>query len=168
VGFGIPAVAPLAVAIDPLRSVNRYGLFAVMTTVRLEIIVEGSADGSNWRAYEFFDKPGDVRRAPPWVAPFQPRLDWQMWFAALSSEGEERWFRAFCRRLLEGSPRVTALLAYDPFAGRPPRYMRATMYRYRFTDWATGRATGVWWVRERVREYLPVITLGATASGRRL
>src|SRR5262249_51219968 len=111
-GFGRPqAVRTLADAIDPLRSVNGYGLFAVMTTTRPEIIVEGSQDGSTWKAYEFVDKPGELSRRPPWVAPFQPRLDWQMWFAALGRFDDEQWFQRFCARLLEGSPPVTKLLA---------------------------------------------------------
>jgi lipase maturation factor 1 len=158
-GFPRPgAVRWLADAIDPLRSVNGYGLFAVMTTTRPEIIVEGSQDGSTWKAYEFFDKPGDLSRRPPWVAPFQPRLDWQMWFAALGRFEEEHWFQRFCARLLEGSPPVTKLLAVNPFPDAPPRFVRATLYRYRFTGWATGRSTGAWWVRERLGEYAPVLS----------
>ena len=135
-----PLVAPAAEVIAPLRSVNTYGLFAVMTTTRPEIIIEGSDDGIEWKAYEFAYKPGDLHRRPPWVAPHQPRLDWQMWFAALSSYDAEPWFQRFCRRLLEGSPDVLRLLAYDPFAGRPPRYVRATLYRYRFSDRAARRS----------------------------
>ena len=158
-GFRRPTVVgPLADAIDPLRSVNGYGLFAVMTTTRPEIVVEGSRDGSTWRAYEFPDKPGDLSRRPPWVAPFQPRLDWQMWFAALGRFEEERWFQRFCARLLEGSPPVTKLLAGNPFPDAPPRFVRATLYRYRFTGWSAGRSTGAWWVRERLGEYAPVLS----------
>jgi hypothetical protein len=153
-----PAVGWLAGAIDPLRSVNGYGLFAVMTTTRPEIVVEGSQDGSTWKAYEFFDKPGDLSRRPPWVAPFQPRLDWQMWFAALGRFDNEVWFQRFCARLLEGSPPVTKLLAVNPFPDTPPRFVRATLYRYRFTDWSTGRSTGMWWMRERVGDYAPVLS----------
>ena len=159
-GLGTPPIArPLLGAIDPLRSVNPYGLFAVMTTTRPEIIVEGSVDGTTWRAYEFRDKPGAVTRQLPWVAPFQPRLDWQMWFAALGRYEEEPWFWSFSRRLLEGSPAVLRLLDRDPFDGKPPRFVRATLYQYRFSDRATHRATGVWWRRERVRDYSPVLSL---------
>ncbi|HEX5111101.1 MAG TPA: lipase maturation factor family protein [Vicinamibacterales bacterium] len=158
-GFGRPgAVRALADGIDPLRSVNGYGLFAVMTTTRPEIVVEGSMDGSTWKAYEFFDKPGDLSRRPPWVAPFQPRLDWQMWFAALGRFEDEHWFQRFCARLLEGSPAVTKLLASNPFPDAPPRFVRATLYRYRFTDWSAGRSTGDWWTRERLGEYAPVLS----------
>ena len=161
VGIGgplVPLVAPLADLIAPLRSVNAYGLFAVMTTTRPEIIVEGSDDGVEWKAYEFVYKPGDPHRRPPWVAPHQPRLDWQMWFAALGRYDDEPWFDAFCRRLLAASPDVLRLLASDPFGGRPPRFVRATLYRYRFSDWTTGRAERVWWTRERLGDYSPVLS----------
>jgi hypothetical protein len=160
VGIGLPLaplVVPIAEFIAPLRSVNAYGLFAVMTTTRPEIIVEGSEDGVEWKAYEFSYKPGDVRRRPPWIAPHQPRLDWQMWFAALGQYEDEPWFDDFCRRLLAASPDVLRLLANDPFGGRPPRFVRATLYRYRFSDWTTGRREGVWWTRERLGDYSPVL-----------
>jgi hypothetical protein len=163
-----PLVAPVAEAIAPFRSVNTYGLFAVMTMTRPEIIIEGSDDGIGWKAYEFAYKAGDLHRRPPWVAPHQPRLDWQMWFAALGSYDSEPWFQRFCRRLLEGSPDVLRLLAYDPFAGRAPRYIRATLYQYRFSDRAAWRADGVWWTRERLGEYSPVLSLDQlTAEGDR-
>jgi hypothetical protein len=153
-----PLVAPIADVIAPLRSVNAYGLFAVMTTTRPEIIVEGSDDGVEWKAYEFAYKPGDLRRRPPWVAPHQPRLDWQMWFAALGQYEGEPWFDSFCRRLLTASPDVLGLLASDPFGGQPPRFVRATLYRYQFSGWTTGRAEGVWWTRERLGGYSPVLS----------
>jgi hypothetical protein len=95
--------------------VNHYGLFSIMTTSRLEIIVEGSRDGKNWLPYEFKFKPGDLKRAPPWVAPHQPRLDWQMWFAALSDYRLNSWFIAFLIRLLQGSAPVVGLLKHNPF-----------------------------------------------------
>lgn len=138
--------------IDPLRSVNTYGLFAVMTPTRPEIIVEGSLDGVEWRTYEFRFKPGALEKAPPVVAPFQPRLDWQMWFAALASSPEP-WYYRFCERLLDGSPAVRKLLANDPFDGTPPKYVRSTLYRYRFAP----RGQTGWWVRERLGEYSPVL-----------
>ncbi|HWB83315.1 MAG TPA: lipase maturation factor family protein [Bryobacteraceae bacterium] len=141
--------------VSPLRIVNSYGLFAVMTTTRPEIIVEGSNDGTHWSAYEFRDKPGDLHRAPPVVEPFQPRLDWQMWFAALGSYHENRWFVNFMVRLLEGDSDVVRLLAYNPFPQTPPRYVRAELYLYSFTNWGD-RA---WWRRERQGEYLPTVSL---------
>src|SRR5579863_5235794 len=111
--------------IAPLRIVNGYGLFAVMTTTLPEIVVEGSDDGVQWREYGFKYKPGDVMRAPRWNFPHQPRLDWQIWFAALGPASENPWFPQFLQRLLENSPQVTALLAINPFQPRPPRYVRA-------------------------------------------
>src|SRR5262249_52367877 len=134
--------------------------FAIMTTARPEIIVEGSDDGATWKAYEFSYKPGDVRRGPKWIAPHQPRLDWQLWFAALGDYGTERWVKAFCQRLLQASPSVRGLLAYDPFEGKPPRFVRAQLYLYHFADAETRRRDGVWWTRTRVREYSPVLTSG--------
>jgi len=163
-----PLVAPVADAIEPLRSVNTYGLFAVMTTTRPEIIVEGSSDGAAWAPYEFAYKAGDVRRRPPWVAPHQPRLDWQMWFAALEDPSTAPWFERFCRRLLAGSPDVLRLLARNPFPDRPPRYIRAVVYRYHFAPPADHRR-GIWWTRELVGDYMPVLsaqTDAADAAGR--
>jgi hypothetical protein len=145
--------------ISPLRLINSYGLFAVMTTTRPEIVLEGSRDGAIWQPYEFRYKPGDVKRAPPWVAPYQPRLDWQMWFAALGNADENRWFYNFAARLMQGSAPVLGLLAHNPFPGAPPRYIRAVVYDYRFTDSAERRRTGAWWHREEKATYLPAISL---------
>jgi len=140
--------------------VNGYGLFASMTTSRPEIIVEGSNDGQNWLPYEFKYKAGDLARAPAWIEPYQPRLDWQMWFAALEgSPNVEGWFPTFARRLLEGSPQVLALLDKNPFPDKPPHYIRAELYNYRFTDFATRQATGNWWQREPAGEFFPPSTL---------
>ncbi len=153
---------PLGAVMDflsPFRLVNRYGLFAVMTTTRPEIIVEGSNDGQNWQAYEFRYKAGDVHRPPLWVAPLQPRLDWQMWFAALGSYQQNPWFSSFLLRLLQGSPDVLQLLDKNPVPDHPPRYIRATVYDYSFTDPATLSSTGTWWRREAIGPYVPPITL---------
>ncbi len=139
-------------AAAPFQVVNSYGLFAVMTTTRPEIIVEGSSDGENWQAYEFRYKPGDLRRAPRWVAPHQPRLDWQMWFAALGNYRSNLWFVGFAARLLEGSPQVAGLLEKNPFPDHPPRYVRALVYEYSFTDRETRRRTGEWWSRKPLGE----------------
>jgi len=149
---------------SPFQVVNSYGLFAVMTTERLEIVVEGSDDGQQWQAYEFPYKPGDVNRAPRWAAPYQPRLDWQMWFAALGDYQTNPWFVSFAERLLEGSPEVTALLAKNPFPDHPPRYVRAVTYDYKFSTWDERRRTGAWWHREPHGEYLPTVGLRAAAS----
>jgi hypothetical protein len=143
---------------SPFRSVGGYGLFMVMTTSRPEIIVEGSEDGASWLPYEFRWKPGDVLRRPSFVAPHQPRLDWQMWFAALGTCDENPWFIAFLARLLQGSPPVLRLLAKNPFPDHPPRYVRAVLYDYRFTDSATRRATGAWWQRTEKGLYCPILS----------
>jgi predicted DCC family thiol-disulfide oxidoreductase YuxK len=153
---------PVAVAdtwLEPFRTFNGYGLFAVMTTERREIVVEGSEDGANWLTYEFRYKPGDVHRRPGFVAPFQPRLDWQMWFAALGDYRQNPWFVNFCLRLLQGSAEVSALLEKNPFPDHPPHYLRAEFYDYQFTNFSERRATGAWWKREPVGEYLPTISL---------
>ena len=144
--------------LEPFHLVNGYGLFSVMTTERPEIIVEGSHDGVAWEAYEFKWKPDEVRRRPRFVAPHQPRLDWQMWFAALSYYHGVPWFRHFLLRLLRGSSDVLALMRKNPFADKPPRFVRAVLYDYRFTDFTAGRATGAWWRRERRGLYSPVLS----------
>lgn len=152
-------VVLLQEALQPLRSANRYGLFAVMTTSRHEIIIEGSNNGVKWFPYEFKYKPGEPTKRPGFVAPHQPRLDWQMWFAALGSYREHPWLIQFCIRLLQGSPEVLSLLANNPFPDSPPRYVRAVVYDYHFTDIATKRREGSWWRRERKGLYCPVLSL---------
>jgi hypothetical protein len=122
-------------------------------------VIEGSDDGLTWQAYEFRWKPGDPARAPEFVAPHQPRLDWQMWFAALGELRASPWLVGLMERLLEGSPPVLALLERDPFAGRPPRLVRALLYDYRFTDAATRGRDRRWWRRELRGPYSPVLTL---------
>jgi lipase maturation factor 1 len=152
-------IAAIAGYIEPFRIANGYGLFRVMTKSRPEIIIEGSADGTEWRPYEFKWKPGALERPPPWVAPHQPRLDWQMWFAALGTYRHNPWFVSLLERLLRNTPAVTRLLAHNPFPTDPPRYVRARVYEYRFTTWSEHRATGAWWKREESGEYLPAISL---------
>lgn len=145
--------------IEPFHVVNGYGLFRVMTKTRAEIEIEGSADGAEWRPYEFNWKPGELNRAPQWVAPHQPRLDWQMWFAALGSYRDNPWFLALAEKLLTNSGDVTRLLARNPFPDVPPQYLRARIFEYHFTTAAERRATGEWWKREDRGEYLPRISL---------
>jgi len=150
----LPGVLRAAVApLGPLRSVSSYGLFAVMTQERPEIELEGSADGVTWRQYEFRWKPGALDRAPRFTGPHMPRLDWQLWFAALGRCEHEPWLHRFLFRVLEGSASVTALMADDPFAGAPPRYLRTTLWQYRFA----GRDS--WWARSEPRTYCPTVTL---------
>jgi hypothetical protein len=143
-----------------LQSFNAYGLFSVMTKERPEIVVEGSRDGVEWRVYRFEHKPLELERAPTFAGLHMPRLDWQMWFAALETGGPRRprWYADFLRRLLEGSPEVLELLREDPFAANPPRFLRSTVYRYRFSTPAE-RARGTWWRRSDPAEYFPTVTL---------
>jgi len=143
----------------PFQVANTYGLFASMTTTRPEIVVEGSNDGVTWLDYEFRYKPGDLRQPPHWVQPHQPRLDWQMWFAALSNYRGTPWFTNFMVRLLQGSPDVLGLLAKNPFLSAPPKYVRAELFDYSFTNFATRRATGDWWARVPRGLYFPQISL---------
>ena len=147
---------------SPFRTINSYGLFAVMTTSRPEIVIEGSNDAQSWLAYEFKYKPGDVKKRPRFVAPHQPRLDWQMWFEALRTPHGARpnpWFLNFCQRLLQGSPEVLSLMEHNPFPEKPPKYLRAVVYDYHFTDPATRRSQGTWWRREFKGTYGPVLSL---------
>jgi predicted DCC family thiol-disulfide oxidoreductase YuxK len=146
-------------SVSPFQIINSYGLFAVMTTTRPEIVVEGSNDGVTWLAYEFKCKPGGLNRQPPWVAPHQPRLDWQMWFAALGDYQSDPWIVRFMARLLQGSPEVLRLLGHNPFPEGPPRYVRAQLYQYSFTTPAEKKSTGAWWSRELKGVYVPVLSL---------
>ncbi len=157
---GSPPAAFRAVdqLLEPLRMVSSYGLFAVMTTERNEIIIEGSDDGADWREYEFRYKPGDVARRPPWNIPHQPRLDWQMWFAALDDPRRVNWFPHLLERLLQNEPSVTGLLESNPFAAKPPRYIRAQFYSYTFST-AADKRKGLWWQRRAVGRYFPPVRL---------
>jgi hypothetical protein len=137
--------------------VNPYGLFAIMTTSRREIVLEGSHDGVAWRPYEFRWKPGEVRRRPPFVAPHQPRLDWQMWFAALQPCEASPWLQGLMTDLARGRPETLALLAGNPFPDSPPRRVRALYYDYRFTDTATLRREGAYWRRQLLGQHCPVV-----------
>jgi hypothetical protein len=164
VGVGLPGGAALSSAyrwLQPFRTINSYGLFAVMTTERPEIIVEGTSDGKSWEPYEFRYKPGDLRRAPAFVAPHQPRLDWQMWFAALGSVDQNPWFLHLLHSLLQGSPAVEALLETNPFPDKPPLAVRAIEYDYHFTNLELRAASGDWWNRDNRREYCPAVQLNA-------
>ena len=152
-------LASIYARLEPFRIVNGYGLFRVMTKDRDEIIIEGSEDGIDWHPYEFKWKPGDLKLAPGWCAPHQPRLDWQMWFAALATPQENPWFIRTLICLLEGNRDVVNLLATDPFPNKPPRYIRALFYRYRFTKTKEHRETGAWWSRVELREYVPTFSL---------
>jgi hypothetical protein len=150
-------VLQMSAAVRPMRLANSYGLFTVMTKRRPEITIEGSDDGQRWQAYEFRWKPGNLARAPRFVQPHQPRLDWQMWFAALGDYRHQPWLQSFLARLLEGSPHVLDLLERNPFPTRPPGFIRAMVADYRFTDLASRRAHQHWWAAGPARPYSPVL-----------
>jgi lipase maturation factor 1 len=144
--------------VEPLHIVSGYGLFAIMTTERDEIVIEGSYDGVEWREYQFRYKPGDVSRRPPWNIPHQPRLDWQMWFAALEDPRRLRWFAGFLEKILKNEPAVTALIEKNPFPDKPPVYVRALFYDYSYTG-IEEKAKGQWWDRRLLGVYFPVVQL---------
>jgi len=154
-----PSAFQLLADLEPVHIVNGYGLFMVMTTSRPEITIEGSNDGNTWLDYEFKFKAGDLRRAPRWVAPLQPRLDWQMWFAALGDYRSSPWFGNLMLRLLEGAPPVLALFQRNPFPQSPPKYIRALVYDYQFTTWSERQVEGEWWHRRLLRGFFPAVTL---------
>ncbi len=154
-----PAFDAVAADLAPYRSLNSYGLFAVMTNPRPELIIEGSDDARTWLAYEFPHKPGALTRSLTWVAPHQPRLDWQLWFAALTPPAHNRWMMSLAEHLLRGTPDVLSLLAHNPFPAKPPRHLRIVRYEYHFTDPATRSRTGEVWRRTPLDFYLAPASL---------
>jgi len=149
-------VSPVA-ALDPFRIANRYGLFAVMTRGRWEIEFQGSNDGQTWVAYPFRYKPQDASQRPGIYAPYQPRFDWNLWFASLGSWRENMIVPSTEERLLSGSPDVLALFAGNPFPQAPPQQLRAVLWQYWFTTLEEKRATGMWWKRKLIGLYAPVL-----------
>jgi lipase maturation factor 1 len=150
-------VARLFALLSPFEISNSYGLFAVMTTRRYEFVLEGSDDHENWRAYEFRWKPGKPEKPPRQAAPHQPRLDWQMWFAALHPEFVDPWLKMLVVRLLQEAPEALSLLEKNPFPAGAPKYVRLVLYLYTFTDRKTRRESGRWWNRTLVEEYPPMM-----------
>jgi len=151
---------PLEAAVDvasALNIVNGYGPFAVINEIRLEITVEGSRDGKQWQPYRFRYKPDQTDKPLAWNIPHQPRLDWQLWFAALGVPERNGWFPKFLDRLQQGSPEVLALLRHNPFGDRPPTHLRARITRYRFAAPEQRSATGIVWQREESDDYDPTV-----------
>src|SRR5712691_2643386 len=154
---------------DPFHIVGTYGAFGSVTKERFEVVIEGTAEPvltpqTVWREYELKGKPGDIKRRPPQFAPYHLRLDWLMWFAAMSSPTYHEWFVPFLGRLLESDRPTLRLLRRDPFGGQPPRFVRALLYLYRFTTSQEHRETGAWWHRELVGDYVPPVSLRGTRS----
>ena len=157
---------PLRMAMSETRQfhlTSGYGLFASMTKRRPEIKIEGSLDGREWKTYEFKWKPGDPTARPRFVQPHQPRLDWQMWFAALGNYRRNPWLLEFMRRLAAGSEPVLDLMAYNPFDGAPPNYVRARIAEYRFSDGSPNaedshNSKAAWWTHGEYELYAPIIS----------
>ncbi|XP_027525678.1 lipase maturation factor 2 isoform X2 [Corapipo altera] len=162
-----PGIHRLFGAVERFQVVNSYGLFRRMTGVggRPEVVLEGSYDGHSWTEIEFMYKPGNVSVAPAMVAPHQPRLDWQLWFAALGHHHSSPWFSALVLRLLQGQRDVIRLVQVDesryPFSARPPTFLRAQLYKYWFTGPSEGSpGPAPWWRRQHVQEFFPTVSLG--------
>lgn len=154
----------IASGLQPFHLVSGYGLFRTMTTTRPEIVVEGSEDGLSWLAYDFSWKVDAIDERPRFVAPHQPRVAWQFWFAALEGRFDPRsrnagWIEALVLKLLTGEESVKPLLEHDPFPHKPPKLVRARLMRYEFTTVAERRKTGDWWKRVVIGEYLPEVGL---------
>jgi len=174
VGVGILSIYPIRnmlspgqemnASFEPFHLVNTYGAFGSVSRERDEVILEGTTDetitsGTVWKEYEFKGKPGDLKRRPPLVAPYHMRLDWLMWFAAIDPGYADPWMLPLVGRLLQNDPAVLGLMRTNPFTDRPPRFIRGRLYRYAFTTRAEKRATGAYWKRTLLGEYLPPISL---------
>jgi hypothetical protein len=166
--FMLVPAAPLPAgpirALEPFRIANEFGLFAVMTRARYEIEFQGSHDGETWTPYSFRNKPQDLLAPPRIYAPYQPRFDWNLWFASLGNWRQYPWVLQVEQRLLSGEPDVIALFARDPFPGHPPEQIRVVLWQYWFTGWSEKRGQGLWWRREQVGLYAP--TLERTRDGK--
>ncbi len=154
-----PLAAPARV-LAPLRIANAYGLFAVMTPARYEIEFQGTADGRTWTPYRFRYKPQDPLEKPGIYAPYQPRFEWNLWFASLGPWQESLWVALAQARLLENNPSVLALFRSNPFPGSPPRAVRSVLWQYWFTDPATRKTTGRWWERREIGPFAGVVERG--------
>lgn len=149
---------------NPLHLVGTYGAFGGITRTRYEVVVEGTEDSvltasTKWRAYEFRGKPGDTGRLPPQIAPYHLRLDWLMWFAAMSGYEQHPWFIHLIKKLLDGDAATLGLLRSNPFSSRPPQFVRAQLYEYHFTTPEEHRRTGQWWKRQPAGSYFPAVSL---------
>ena len=158
-----PPMTPV-VALEPFRVADRYGLFAVMTRGRYEIEFQGSNDGENWVTYPFRFKPQDPSKPPGIYAPYQPRFEWNLWFASLGVWRSNAIVPRTEERLLAGSADVLALFAANPFPQGPPRRVRAVLWQYWFSTVEERRTQGLWWRRKLLGRYAP--TLERESDGR--
>lgn len=160
-GFFVPSIVREALIYTaPFHLFNSYGMFAVMTTTRPEIVFEGSDDGKNWKVYEFHYKVGDLKKPPPIVAPHMARLDWRLWFAAMDRVSESPWVFGIVKLLLTGDPQIKPFFRDYPFPDHPPKYIRAFVYDYHFSDWSQLFTSGQWWTRDNKRTYLSPLMIG--------
>lgn len=146
-------------AFSPYHMANRYGIFAVMTTKRYEIIFEGSDDNQVWKEYTFYYKSSEVDRRPRRISPYHPRLDWQAWFLPFASPNNNPWLFSFLVHLLKGTPEVLKLIRTNPFPSSPPKFVRTTFYDYVFTTFEEKKKTGAWWKREYMGLFTPPVHL---------
>ena len=153
----IPLPRGPVVALEPFRVANRYGLFGIMTRARYEIEFQGSADGTNWIAYPFRFKPQALNQRPGIYAPYQPRFDWNLWFASLGSWREYPFVPKTEIRLLANDHDVLSLFKGNPFPNQPPRQIRVVIWQYWFTTLAEKRAQGLWWRRQSLGLYAPTL-----------
>ena len=156
-------------AFNPYHLINTYGAFGSIGRIRYEVVIEGTGESeiteqTVWKEYGFKGKPGDPHRLPPQWAPYHLRLDWLMWFAALSPLYARDWLGPFVTRLLQNDPPTLRLIGHNPFPESPPRYVRAQLYQYRFTTWRELLRERMWWRRTLVGEYLPPVALGKAES----
>jgi len=155
----VPLPTSAVIALEPFRIANEYGLFAVMTPNRYEIEFQGSNDGQNWIAYPFRFKPQDVNEPPHIYAPYQPRFDWNLWFASLGRWDQSAIVPRVEARLLTNSPDILRLFGRNPFPNSPPKQIRAVLWQYWFSSWTEKRSYGVWWRRQLLGLYAPAIQL---------
>ena len=158
---------------NPFHLVGTYGAFGSITRTRYEIVIEGTDEvvvtsSTRWREYEFKGKPGNLSRSPPQIAPYHLRIDWLMWFAAMSGYEEHPWFIHMMAKLLQGDQGALSLLKTDPFPDAPPRFVRAEIYEYHFTSPDERRKSGYWWKRELAGQYFPIVSLDMPAFRRAL
>ncbi len=148
--------------IGSFHIVNRYGIFAIMTTKRFEIVFEGSDDEVNWKEYLFYYKPSEVTRRPRRISPYQPRIDWQAWFLPLGNYRHDSWFGNFIFHLLKGTPEVLSLIRHNPFPNAPPRFVRTLIYDYTFSSFEEKKKLGCWWHREYLGLFTQPVSLKPT------
>lgn len=156
----IPLPNAPVVALEPFRIANQYGLFAVMTRNRYEIEFQGSNDGHTWVAYPFRYKPQDPTKAPGIYAPYQPRFDWNLWFASLGSWSQYPIVPRTEVLLLNNDPDVLALFAGNPFPNAPPQEIRAVLWQYWFSSMKEKHDQGIWWTRQLLGTYAPTLERG--------